>query len=87
MNTDYLKDWDIKKEQQKTEFMERLYQHSGRTDGLFTGLWANFCIREAGPICRDTYFAQLDAIKHFQELELQQKEVTIKEEFVPTLHD
>ena len=29
MNTDYLKGWNVKKEQQKADFMERLYQVSG----------------------------------------------------------
>jgi len=87
MNTDYLKDWDVKKEQQKADFMEHMYRCSGRTNSLFTGLWQEFCIKEAGPTCRDAWFAKQEAIKHFQELELQQKTVTIKEEFVPTLHD
>jgi len=88
MNTDYLKDWDVKKEQQKADFMEHMYQCSGRTNGLFTGLWQEFCIKEAGPTCRDAYFAKLKAIEHFKQMELQQKQAMIsKEEFVPTLHD
>ena len=81
-------------EQQKAEFTEHMYQCSGRANpshpmhGLFTGLWHDFCLYEAGPTCRDAYFAKLKAIKHFQELELQQKKVKItKEDFIPTLHD
>ncbi len=88
MNTDYLNGWDAKKEQQKADFMEHMYQCSGRTNGLFTGLWHDFCLNEAGPTCRDQYFEKLRAIRHFQTLELQQKPATIRrEEFVPTLHD
>lgn len=92
MNTDYLKEWNVKKEQQKVEFMERLYQYSGRTNGLFTGLWHDFCIKEAGPICRDNYFSQLEAIEKFKQMEYQQKlqpkqAMISKEEFIPTLHD
>ena len=39
MNTDYLKDWDCTLENQKAEFMQFLYERSGRTNGLLTGLW------------------------------------------------
>lgn len=76
------------KEQQTADFMEHMYQCSGRTNGLFTGLWNDFCLKEAGPTCRDAWFAKQEAIKHFQELELQQKKVSMNpEEFIPTLHD
>ena len=88
MDTSYLNGWNTKKEQQKADFMEHMYKCSGRTNGLFTGLWKDFCMNEAGPLCRDQYFQKLEAIKHFEQLELQQKKVNIsKEEFVPTLHD
>ena len=29
-------------DQRRTEFMEELYQRSGRTNGLFTGLWQEY---------------------------------------------
>lgn len=88
METDYLQSWNVKKEQQKANFMEHMYKCSGRTNGLFTGLWHDFCLKEAGPICRDQFFERLEAIEHFQQLEMQQKQVTItKEEFLPGLHD
>jgi len=68
--------------------MEHMYQCSGRTNGLFTGLWNDFCLKEAGPTCRDAWFAKQEAIKHFEQMELKQKEVSIcQETFVPTLHD
>ena len=30
-------------------------------------------MNEAGPLCRDQYFERLEAIKHFEQMELQQK--------------
>ena len=33
MDTSYLNGWDPKKEQQKADFMEHMYQCSGRTNG------------------------------------------------------
>lgn len=77
MNTDYLAGWDVKKEQQKADFMEHMYQCSGRAKagpgvvGLYTGLWQEFCIREAGPAMRDRYFEMMDAVRQFEEGKLQ----------------
>ena len=73
MNTDYLAGWDVKKEQQKADFMEHMYQCSGRAKagpgvvGLYTGLWQDFCVREAGPAMRDRYFEMMDAVRQFEE--------------------
>ena len=83
MNTDYLKDWDVQEQQQRVEFMQHMYQCSGRTNGLFTGLWQEFCLNEAGPACRQMFFDRQKAIKQFIELEEQKT----TPEFVPTLHD
>tara|TARA_R100000742_G_C4228256_1_gene50401 strand:+ start:298 stop:549 length:252 start_codon:yes stop_codon:yes gene_type:complete len=83
MNTDYLSGWDAKAEQQKAEFMEHMYQCSGRSNGLFTGLWQDFCLNEAGPTCRQMFFDRQEAIKKFIELEEQKT----APEFVPTFHD
>lgn len=77
MNTDYLAGWDVKKEQQKADFMEHMYQCSGRANagpgviGLYTGLWQEFCIREAGPAMRDRYFEMLEAVRLYEEGKLQ----------------
>lgn len=88
MSQSQFKTWDAQKENEKAIFTEHMYQCSGRTNGLFTGLWQEFCMKEAGPTCRDQFFDRLKAIKHFQELEIQQKQATMsKESFVPTLHD
>lgn len=74
MNTDYLAGWDVAVEQRKADFMEHMYQCSGRANagpgvvGLYTGLWQNFCLREAGPIMRDRYFEMLEAVRLYDEM-------------------
>ena len=83
MNTDYLKGWNVREQQQRVEFMEHMYQCSGRSNGLFTGLWQDFCLNEAGPACRQMFFDRQEAIKKFIELEEQKT----APEFVPTFHD
>ena len=91
MNTDYLKDWNLLEQQQRTEFMSHMYRCSGRTNGLYTGLWQNFCINEAGPVCRQMFFDRLNAIQHFVDLEGEKRKEAFlekgKEIFIPTLHD
>lgn len=67
-----LNDWSIVKEQQKVDFMEHMYQCSGRQNknhpmhGLYTGLWQDFCIREAGPAMRDQYFDFKAAVEEYE---------------------
>jgi len=68
-----LRNWDVKKEQQKADFLEHIYQCYQPGNHCYTGLWQRFCLEEAGPYCRDEYFARLEAIKKFQEAELLQK--------------
>jgi hypothetical protein len=41
-------------EEGKADFLELLYRYSGRTNGLYTGLWADFC-REAGETARTNF--------------------------------
>ena len=60
--TDQLISMDPRKEQQKAEFMEHLYRCSGRKNGLYTGLWQEFCMNEAGLYCRDLYFERKQAM-------------------------
>jgi hypothetical protein len=73
MNSDYLAGWDVKAEQRKADFMEHMYQCSGRANdgpgvvGLYTGLWQKFCMEEAGPFARNKYFEMLEAVKLFEE--------------------
>lgn len=54
MNTDYLKGWDSEEQQLRSEFMDHLYKCSGRTNGLYTGLWAEFA-HEAGRAIRNEW--------------------------------
>lgn len=81
MNSDYLAGWDVKAEQRKADFMEHMYQCSGRANaspgvvGLYTGLWQEFCLKEAGPFARDKYFEMVEAAKLFEEQ--QTKEISI----------
>jgi hypothetical protein len=43
----------VKLDQLRADVMEELYARSGRTNGLYTGLWQEFCL-ELGAIARDT---------------------------------
>jgi len=63
-------DLDYSNEQKKADFMEHMYQCSARTNGLYTGLWQEFCLNEAGPVMRDRYFEMLDAITIYEEQKL-----------------
>ena len=58
-----LLNWDVVAEQKKADFMEHMYKCSGRTNGLYTGLWEHFCIHEAGPIMRERFFEMVEAIR------------------------
>lgn len=77
MNTDYLAGWDVAAEQRKADFMEHMYQCSGRDQGppgvhgLYTGLWQEFCVREAGPAMRDKWFEMMEAVRLYEEGKLQ----------------
>ena len=78
MNTDYLAGWDVNAEQRKADFMEHMYQCSGRANaspgvvGLYTGLWQEFCIREAGPAMRERYFEMVKAVEMYEKGLLEQ---------------
>ena len=77
MNTDYLAGWNVAAEQRKADFMEHMYQCSGRhqgppgVKGLYTGLWEEFCLREAGPAMRDKWFEMMEAVRLYEEGKLQ----------------
>jgi hypothetical protein len=68
-----LRNWDVKKEQQKADFLEHIYQCYRPGNHCYTGLWQRFCIEEAGPRCRDDYFDRLEAIERFKQSQLEQK--------------
>ena len=60
-----LLNWDAKKEQQKADFIEHIYQCYQPGNHCYTGLWQRFCQEEAGPYCRDLSFERLEAIEQF----------------------
>lgn len=61
-----LRNWDAKKEQQKADFMERMYQCYQPDNHCYTGLWERFCMEEAGPHCRNEYFNRIEAIEQLK---------------------
>jgi hypothetical protein len=78
-----LHNWNAQEEQKKADFMEHMYQCSGRQDpghpmhGLYTGLWINFCLTEAGAFARNEYFARLKAVEEFKkQMEKESEETT-----------
>ena len=92
MNTDYLKNWNVAEQQQRADFMEELYKASGRSNGIYTNLWQEFCINEAGPYCRNMFFERRKAIEEFvkleQEKQLQSDDLSAgPETFIDTFHD
>ena len=68
-----LNNWSVEMEQRKADFMEHMYQCSARTNGLYTGLWHDFCVSEAGPIMRDRYFEMVEAVKQFEQMKQEQQ--------------
>lgn len=74
------------KEYQKALFTEHMYKCSGRTNGIYTDLWKEFCMNEAGPTCRDMFFERQEAIKRFIDTE-ENKQSNTTEEFIPEFHD
>jgi len=49
-----------------------MYKCSGRENpehpyhGLYTGLWQDFCLKEAGPVCVNMWFDQQRAIAEYK---------------------
>lgn len=72
-----LENWDVKAEQRKADFMEHMYRCSARDNGLYSGLWQDFCLTEAGPYCRDEFFNRLDFVERLQNGEFEGQEVQI----------
>jgi hypothetical protein len=54
-----LEDWNAEQENRKALFTEFLYQRSGRTNGLFIGLWQEWC-EECGVQAREEHFTAID---------------------------
>lgn len=72
-----LLNWDAAAELRTSQFTEHMYECSGRQDprhpmhGLYTGLWQDFCVKEAGPVMRNQYFEMLEAVRLYEEGQLQ----------------
>jgi hypothetical protein len=60
-----LRTWSVKKEQQKADFMEHLFDVYKPSNNCYTGLWQRFCMGEAGDYCRDMYFERLAALEEY----------------------
>jgi len=45
-------------DQQRADMMDALYERSGRTNGLYTGLWEEFC-RDMAANFRDTSYPEM----------------------------
>ena len=48
----------VKLDQMRADMMDALYERSGRTNGLYTGLWEEFC-RDLAANFRDTPYPEL----------------------------
>lgn len=72
-----LANWDAAAEQRKADFMEHMYQCSGRQDGFYTGLWQTFAINEAALYCRDEYFRRLDFVRDLEAGKFEGQEVIV----------
>ncbi len=65
--------WDREEEDKRAYFMQHLYRCSGRSNpehpyhGLYTGLWHEFCLGEAGKAQRDQWFEKMQAINDYIE--------------------
>jgi len=60
-----LRNWNVKEEQQNADFMEHLFEVYKPSNNCYTGLWARFCLGEAGYYCRNMYFERLEALKEY----------------------
>jgi hypothetical protein len=72
-----LANWDAVAEQRKADFMEHMYRCSGRTNGLYTGLWQEFAINEAAAYCRDEYFRRLQFVADLEAGKFEGQEVFV----------
>ena len=75
--------WNAAEEQHKAEFIEYIYQCYDIQDkdhpchGTYSGLWIEFCTKEAGPYFRDEFFKRLEFIKDLEAGKFEGQEVHI----------
>ena len=88
-------DWDVQEQTQRAFFMNHMYKCSGRDNpehpmhGLYTGLWQDFCLKEAGPYARDVFFERLKAQFDYEQMIREQREQELQEaeDFKATIED
>ena len=63
----------VEENQRRVIFMDHMYKCSGRDNpdhamhGLYTGLWHDFCLNEAGPVQRNLWFERMQFVKDVSE--------------------
>ena len=63
----------VEENQRRVIFMRHMYKCSGRDNpdhamhGLYTGLWHDFCLNEAGPVQRDLWFERMQFVQDVSE--------------------
>ena len=88
-----LMEWDIEEEGKRVFFMEHMYRCSGRSNkdhplhGVYTGLWQDFCLKEAGKAMRDQWFERMQAIDDYINEQKKVEEGDPKHAFIPTFSD
>lgn len=60
-------DCSPKQEQCKADFLDWLYDQSGRTNGLYTGLWEEHC-RRSGDEARAAWYEMRSNLDNFDDL-------------------
>jgi len=63
----------VEENKRRVIFMDHMYKCSGRQDpkhamhGLYTGLWTEFCLNEAGPVQRNLWFERMQFVQDVKE--------------------
>ena len=63
----------VEENERRVIFMNHMYKCSGRDNpdhamhGLYTGLWHDFCLNEAGPVQRDLWFERMQFVQDVSE--------------------
>ena len=70
----------VEENERRVIFMRHMYKCAGRQDpnhpmhSLYTGLWHDFCLNEAGPVQRDLWFERMEFVRKVEsgEIKLEQ---------------
>ena len=64
---------ELIEQDKRSAFMGHLYRAFGRNNpdhpkhGFYTGLWEEFCLKEAGYVVRELFFERLEAVRLYEE--------------------